>query len=120
MLGRDPKQTDVQSRVEESLDANQSKFLQWMNKKPPEDPQDIARKSKPHIASIEFKITVHQMDTKGQISAKPVPKADVVQFFRAANMTDAGEIFITGSDLCDTITKVDKVLRLIHEQNKRK
>ena len=60
------------------------------------------------------------MEADGEISPQQIPTRDVDVFLNRANMSDTGSIHLTGASLNETIQKVDKVLRLIYEQNKRR
>jgi len=117
-LGKNPEELDANKRLSKGLNSSQSAFLEWLTKEP--ENKQLPRKDKPHVASIDFNIKFRHMDANGQISPEQIPSRDVQAFLTRAGMSNAGSIYITGSNLNETIQKIDKILRLIDEQNKRK
>jgi hypothetical protein len=97
-------------KMSEGLDSQQNSFLRLLHTD--QENKESPRKNKPHVAIVDFQITMQQIDTDGNLTNTIHNANDL----RKLGMNDTGKLIIKGGNFCEVAKKVDKVLRLINEQ----
>ncbi len=102
---------EMLERATEGLSPQESSFYKFLHRDLTEE--DVERKSKPHVAFVDFEISMQSMDKDGILDETPYPVKDFID----TGMGNKGRLIVKGGSFVETLKKVDKIMRYINEQD---